>query len=805
MSKLNPMSSRMFRQALSFHRKGRAPEAEHLCLLVIGAEPNHFEARHLLALLRLQQEKYSEAFDLLAPLSRAQPHKPKVWSNLGLVLQKLKRYEEALDAFERVLAVKSNDAVTLHNKGTVLDQLGRCEEAITNFDLALMKRPAHAETHYCRGNAAKNLGRHQDAIASYSRALRLKPSHVEALHSRAYMLAQLGHYEQAIADYDRLLTIGGSAQAELHFNRALALQLSVRHEEALAGYDKAISARPNYAEAFYNRASMLAELNRHEEALESYDRALALRPDYIRALINRGNTLQRLRRHTEAVAGYDAALAINPDNAEALYNSGNALFESQCHAEALASYDRALQLAPDHPHALTGLANCALAICDWRRTTELATQLENRILTNQGVINPFTFLGYCDNPEMQYQCAKAFIQSRVPQPKSLLWSGEVWKHDRIRIAYLSSDFREHATAFLAIELFEHHDRTRFEVLGISYGHDDKSEMRARLVAAFDRFHDVASKSDSDVAQLLRDLQVDIAIDLKGITYSSRPSILAHRPAPIQVNYLGYPGTTGAEFIDYIIADQFVLPFAQQQYYTEKIVHLPNCYQVNSQRQMTVSTLTRAEAGLPETGFVFCCFNNNYKIMPQVFDIWIRLLAALDGSVLWLLRDNKGAEANLRNEAQSRGIDPNRLVFADRVNLDEHLARHRLADLFLDTLPINAHTTASDALWAGLPVLTCLGRVFAGRVAASLVNAAGLPELITNSLEDYEKLAMRVAREPRLLARFKERLAQSMQTNPLFESRQYCRQIEAAYTMMFDLWQHGDSPQALTVRSAFPIS
>jgi predicted O-linked N-acetylglucosamine transferase (SPINDLY family) len=315
-----------------------------------------------------------------------------------------------------------------------------------------------------------------------------------------------------------------------------------------------------------------------------------------------------------------------------------------------------------------------------------------------------------------------------------LWSGTIYQHEKVRIAYLSADFRRHPVASLIAELIERHDRTRFEVLGVSFGADDKSDMRARLVKSFDQFHDVRLQADGEVAKLLSELQVDIAVDLMGHTQDARPDVLAYRPAPIQINYLGYPGTMGAPFIDYGIADQLVLPFDQQGFYTEQIVQLPECYQVNdSQRRIADRTPTRREAGLPEEGFVFCCFNNNYKITVPVSDVWMRLVQAVNGSVLWLLMDNAGAQGNLRKEAAARGIDPARLVFAGRLPPEDHLARHRLADLFLDTLPYNAHTTASDALWAGLPLVSCRGETFAGRVSASLLDAIGLPELVTGSL------------------------------------------------------------------------
>jgi protein O-GlcNAc transferase len=797
-----PLSqSQAFGQALALHQQGQFAEAEHLCLLVLRAAPDHFDARHVLALLRFRAGRYAEALEMIRAVVKAQPHSADAWSNLGLILRGLHRREEALNSFGKALVINPDHAVTLYNRGVILNELDRREEAIASYDRALTIKPDLAEALYHRGNALRDLARLEEAIASYDKALTLNPYYIETHNSRGNVLLALRRPEEAIASFERALTIRPD-HAEALFNRGNALHELKRLEEAVVSYDKALAVRQDYAEALYNRGNTLFELERHEEALASYDKALPTRPDHIPTLNNRGNALQKIGRHEEALASYDQALAIKQDDANALYNRGNALLELERHREALASYGKAARIEPDHPYALGALANCALAMCDWTLAAELRDRLEAHIIAGKSIINPFTVLGYFDSPALQLQCAKTFIRSKIPQLPPPFWTGQVWRHDKIRIAYLSADFRQHATAFLTVDLFGLHDRSRFEVLGISYGRDDKSETRTRLVEAFDQFHDVASKTDRAVARLLHDLEVDIVIDLKGITYGARPAILAYRGAPIQVNYLGYPGTMGTNFVDYIVADRIVLPFDQQSHFPERIVHLPDCYQVNSKRKMAVATPTRRDAGLPENGFVFCCFNNNYKITAPMFDVWIRLLAAVDGSVLWLLRDNASAEANLREEARLRGVDPSRLVFAARVTVEEHLARHRLADLFLDTLPFNAHTTASDALWTGLPVLTSSGCAFAGRVAASLLGAVGLPELVTLSLNDYEALGLRLASEPSLLTGFRHTLRQEGSAHALFDTRRFCRHLEAAFMTMWELWQCGESPRSFAVwRSA----
>jgi predicted O-linked N-acetylglucosamine transferase (SPINDLY family) len=392
------------------------------------------------------------------------------------------------------------------------------------------------------------------------------------------------------------------------------------------------------------------------------------------------------------------------------------------------------------------------------------------------------------------------VREETPTSAESIWRGERYAHDRIRVAYVSADFRDHAVAHLLTGLFEHHDRVRFETIAIALGPDDRSEMRVRLQDAFERFVDVRGKTDLDVARLMRELEVDIAIDLTGHTSNARPALLSHRPAPIQVNYLGYSGTMGADHIDYIIGDRFIIPEHQQPQFSERVVYLPDTYfAYDSKQRISHNAPTRAEQGLPETGFVFCAFNGTFKLTPHVFDVWMRLLHAVEGSVLWLSQANIAAVRNLRRESETCGIDAARLIFAPRLErMEDHLARHRLGDLFLDTLPYNAHTTASDALWAGLPVLTCRGDTFAGRVAASLLNAVGLPELVTDNLADYEALALRLARDPILLGQIKAKLARNRDTYPLFDTARFARHIEAAYTTMWEIWQRGEPPNTFSV-------
>lgn len=527
---------------------------------------------------------------------------------------------------------------------------------------------------------------------------------------------------------------------------------------------EALKLDPNSPELWSNRGTAQVAAKRQEAALASFTRALELAPDFLGAVANRAHVLFELQRYAEAIPDYERFLARDPGHA---YSAGNLIF-------------------------------CRLQCCDWTSFEQDRKTIVARLRAGQRVVPPVLSAALLESPADQLIAAQILARDKFPA-SSPLWRGEPYRHERIRVAYLSADFHAHATAVLMAGVFEHHDRAKFETFAISFGRDDGSPLRDRLKQGIERFIDVRGQSDADIARLMRGLEIDIAVDLKGYTSEARPAVFAFRPAPVQVNYLGFPGTMGAPFMDYLLADPIVVPEAHKPFYSEQIVWLHDTYQANDRtREISDAPIDRAIAGLPPSGFVFCCFNNSYKIQPRVFDVWMRLLQAVEGSVLWLLADNSTATSNLKREASARGIDPERLVFAPRCPLPEHLARHRLADLFLDTLPYNAHTTASDALWMGLPVVTCKGTTFAGRVAASVLYAAGLPELATESLQDYEALAQRLAHEPTALARLKSRLADERATMKLFDAARFTRHLEAAYATMQERQLRGLKPEGFTV-------
>jgi protein O-GlcNAc transferase len=737
----------------------------------------------------------------LASLDRAvsiRPDYANAWRNRGDALRALGRAAEALASYDRTLALAPGSAETYNCRGLALLDLRRSETALASFEEAIRIAPTYAEAFHNRAFAFKDLARYEEALASLDWAVAIKPDYAEAFNNRAFALRAVGRDEEALASLGAAIAIKPD-YAEALSNRGHALRELARPQEALASCDRALAIRPDYAAAWNNRANALLDLQRPEEALASYEKALASKPDYAEAMNNRSVALHRLGRLEEALRGAEQALAANPGYAEGLNNRGFILRELGRSEEALASYERAIELKPDFEFLLGELIRTQMEICDWRDLDGRLAALVEKIGRGEAASSPHPVLGVVNSPALHRDVARIWVRAKHPRNARVPDMPKYPRGDKIRIGYFSADFHDHATAHLTAELFEAHDRSRFEVVAFSYGPDAKDEMRQRLRAAFDRFIDVRGLADVEVAKLARGLAIDIAVDLKGFTRDARTGVFADRAAPIQVNYLGYPGTMSADYIDYIIADRTLIPAGREDQYSENIAFLPNSYQVNdTRRRVADRTPSRGEVGLPEHGFVFCCFNGNYKITPGVFDAWMRILAAAPGSVLWLLEDNAAAAKNLRNEARRRGVEADRLVFAPRVPLPEHLARLRLADLFLDTLPCNAHTTASDALWVGAPVLTCLGDTFAGRVAASLLNAIGLPELVAPTLDAYEALANELAANAAKLASIKRKLADNRLTTPLFDTQLFARHIEAAYAAMYERYQSDLAPGPIDV-------
>lgn len=640
-------------------------------------------------------------------------------------------------------------------------------------------------------------GRMVEAEALYRDILAVDSTHPGALYLLGGIAYQKGDNAEAY-ELIRLVLDDEPNDPDAQHLFALILQRRGDLPRALEAVAKALAQNPDYAHAWLTQGNLLRAAQRPGEALASYDRFIVLHGGTPEAYCGRGLIAIALGRPQQALADFEAAIALDDFHVDAHLYRGNTLIDLRRFGDAARAFDRVLALNPAQPFVPGKKLHCELQICDWRNYAEAAARIRASVREGRLADVPFSFLMVSPDPAEQLQCAQQYVRNQYPVAPPL-WQGERYSHDRIRLAYLSADFHNHATAFLMAELFETHDRAQFECSALSFGPASNDAMRGRLERAFDRFVDLRDASDVDIARWLREHEIDIAIDLKGLTGGSRAGIFAHRGAPLQVGYIGYPGSIGAPWLDYIVADAVVAPPGSDVFYSERIVRLPDSYQVNdSRREIAAYTPTRAEAGLPPTGFVFCCFNDNYKIAPDVFAIWMRLLQRVPGSVLWLFEGNAEAVANLRRSAGEHGVDAARLVFAPRRELPEHLARHRLADLFLDTLPVNAHTTASDALWAGLPIVACPGPAFVGRVSASLLQAVGLPELVAADLAEYEALALRLATTPALLADIRARLAGQRTSSPLFDTQRFRRHLERAYRTMHERHMQGLAPEGFSV-------
>lgn len=787
----------MFSRAALLHQQGNLKEAAPLYARILSADPLHFDAHHMLGVLHAQQGRFVEAAKAIAQALKMRPRNERALSNYGNILKVLGHFDEALLSYDAALSLNGSASVTWYNRGLVLADMRRFEEAATSYDTALSFTPNYVEALQSRAAALCELRRFSEALSSASAAIRIRPDFPDAFHIQGIALWRLKRLNEALDSYNLALAIAPHSPGILN-NRGMTLCDMERHDAALDSYNAAIVLQPDYIEAMNNRGIALASMRRYPEALESFDAALAIRVDYVDALSSKGAVLTAMERHDEALTCYAAVLKVRPANSNALYNSAVTLSHLGRFDEALTRFESVLSSAPAHPHARSGIAAAAQNLCDWDRTEALASEMAADIANGTSVISPFTLLGYGADPSLQLRCAQAYLRDNGAECHSVMLPTIAHQREKLRIAYVSSDFCDHPVAHQLVELLERHDRSAFTVHGVCLGVDDGSPIRARLINAFDRFHDVGRMSDRDVVARMHQLEIDIAIDLNGHTQNARPGIFARRAAPVQVNYLGYPATTGSGCMDYIIADRIAVPFEAQHAYSEAIVHLPDSFFVSDARRSVSAPPARRAAGLPESGFIFCNFNQNWKITAAMFDVWMRLLRDVPDSVLWL-KDCAGmVRSHLRNQAQARGIDPDRLVFAGRADIDQHLARLQLADLFLDTLPYNAHATASDALWAGVPVVTCTGQAFAGRVASSLLSAIGMPELVTQTLADYEGLALRLARDPANLRSLRQKLAHNRLSAPLFDTDATRRSLEAAYQRMWKIARCGEPPASFGV-------
>lgn len=718
------------------------------------------------------------------------------WMQQGLALHQAGRLAEAEPLYLKSLAANKDFYPALHLMGLIRLQQQRTAEALAYIERALSFQPNAPETLANYGIALESVGRYAEALAALDRVVKLSSNDSHAWSNRGALLSKLQRNEAALADFNRAVAIDPH-HADAWMNRGLTLMTMRRPEEALESYDRVLQLWPDHTEARNSRGLALQALGRAGDALAEFDRVVQQRPDHVRAWINRATVLGTMGAIDQELQSYDRALAIQPDMPEALIGRASCLrtYKSDL-AGAIADQQRAVAIRPDYPYARGDLLHMRMQAADWRDLERERAALDQGVRSGERVVQPYVYQALSSAPADLLASARIYAQDNFPplhpQYRRAHSAG------KIRLGYLCGEFRAQATMHLAAGLFEHHDRTRFEVTGFDNSLEDGSPMRRRVVAAFDRFVPIQTLSDLDAAQLIARQEIDILVNLNGYFGTPRMGVFAHRPAPIQVNYLGFPGSLGADYMDYILADTEVIPAGEEQFYSERVARLPGSYQVNDGMRPRPTPTTRAEHGLQDTDFVFCHFNYSYKITPEMFKLWLRLLKNTPSSVLWLLESNTLFVANLRNQAAQAGVDPARLVFAPPMEIAAHLSRLALGDLFLDSLPYNAHTTASDALWAGLPLITCRGTAFAGRVAASLLRAAGLPELITNTLEDYESLALKLAKDRTLLQSYRDRLTRDPTRLPLFDTVRTTRYIEAAYEEMLERCRKGEMPASFDV-------
>lgn len=813
-----------FRDAFQLHQAGRLSEAEAAYRAILSATPEDVETILHLGLLIAQKGQLDEGARLLAEAVRRNPASPMAQFHLASVRAAIGRYEEALAGFSAAQALKPDLADAPFAKGNVLFGLGRLAEAAEAYQVALGIAPERIEILLNLGTALQEMHRLDEALSVCERALTLASNHPGALNNRGNTLRLLRRVEEALTDFDRAIAAAPN-YALAHFNRATALKdlrrledalvacdtaitLAAQHapahhlrgtillslhrfDDALTSFETALGLQPNMIEAWYGRISALIELTRWEDALVACDSAIAREPNSVIAHNNRGVALLKLRRYDEAWKAFEQAIALEPQSAKGYFNRAGWYLQKDMPDKAFEDTQRAFEIEPDFVNAQVFRFCLAANLCNWQDRTKDIEAIKGFLRAGE-VIDPFPLLYAADDPVLHLAAAGKV----AGRSKQALTRTALMPRKRLRVAYLSADFREHPVSHQAAELFEAHDRSRVETFGISLWPQPDGPLSERMRKAFVHFVDAYDRSDYQIARRLAELQIDIAVELGGYSDKARPRVLAYRPAPVTVTYLGYPGTLGADYIDYLIADACTIPEGEDRFYAEKIVRLQECFMpYDSKNAATGSRPSRREEGLPENGFVFSNFNKTDKITPEIFDVWMRILNGVPGSVLWLSVPNATARGNLCAEARARHVEPDRLIFAERrAGRSEHLARLALADLFVDTLPYNAHATTSDFLAAGVPVLTCTGKTFASRVAASLLSAVGLPDLIVGNLVEYEKAAVQLAGDPQRLAALRSRIRRRTSA----DTQSLARHLEDAYFTMWDRRVRGLKPESFTI-------
>jgi predicted O-linked N-acetylglucosamine transferase (SPINDLY family) len=776
---------------------GRLDEAFESFEKALTIKPDYVEAHYSLGIVLFDLGQLDDAVKSYKKTIEINPGFAQAHNSLGNAFTEQGQLDDAIQSYQKALKLNPNYSEAHNNLGNSLTEQGQFNDAIVSYQKALEINPNYPALHNNLGNAFKELGQLEDALKSYSKGLTYNPNYIDLLNNLGVVLNDLGQLDEAVKSYERAIDIKPD-YAEAYNNLGVTYNKLGQLEKAVQVYEKALKIDPDYADTHNNLGVVLKKLGQLDEAIDSYQKAIAINPDDADTYNNLGIVFDEQERLDDAIQSYRKAVSIQSDLAEAYNNLGHTLCKLHRYQEAIDLYEKVFDIKPNLDYILGNILNTKMNSCNWDDLEELLTDAKQRIVNNEKIIEPFNLMGLVDDPALQIKAQKLRMTGDHPKSNILPTIGRYPKHPKIRIGYFSADFREHPVGYLTAELYELHDRNYFEVHAFSFGSDTKDALNLRIKAGVDQFHNVQSMSHKEIALLARSLEIDIAVDLTGLTAESRTDVFAMSAAPIQLSYIGYLGTMGADYYDYLIADPVMIPKENQKYYVEKIVYLPS-FQVNDSKDLPPEiTLTRKDVGLPEEGFVFCCFNNTYKFTPTIFDSWARILSAVDNSVLIVFANNELSKTNLTKELIQRGVKAERLIFGDSVKRPEYLARYRTADLFLDTHPYNAGTTASDALKMGLPLLTMIGKSFNSREAASILTSINLPELITNTPEEYEALAIELASNPDKLKAIKDKLTSNLSTAPLYDTKLFTKNIESAYTEMYERHHKGLEPDHIYV-------
>lgn len=675
-----------------------------------------------------------------------------------------KDFENAKIVLKRLIEINSSNAQIHNNYALALFNLSEFEKALECLNKAIKIDQNYAEAYYNRGNVFLKLQNRELALKSFDRAIELSPDYKMALNNKGNLLKDIG-----------------------------------KLDEALLSYQRAIKIKPINPEEINNCGNIYFEMERYSEALNYFSTAIKINPNLYQAHYNLGKVLNKIGNKNKAIESYKNSIQLNDKFVNSFFNLGNLYLEQKNYSEAINCFEKVLDIKPNQDFLLGNIFYAKASLCDWSSFETFKEELENKIRDSQKVCLPFYSLALTNSPELQKIASKTYFESKfegIKREKSLNFK---YDNKKIKVAYYSADFHSHATMYLIANLFEQHNKDKFEIVGFSYGRSPKDEMNSRAKNAFDHFFDVSEKTDKEIANFSRDLKIDIAVDLKGYTRDNRFGIFVEGCSPIQVSYLGYPGTLGSNCIDYIIADKTIIPKDFQKFYSEKVIYMPDTYQVNDPTiKIDYQKIKKADYGLPDNKFIFCSFNQNYKITPSVYNIWIKILKETKNSIIWILSENKKSRENLLEKLNLSQIDRDRLIFAEKLPHKDHLCRLKLADLFLDSFPCNAHTTASDALRSGVPVLTYKGKTFASRVAASLNYSFGLNALVAKDQKEYLDLAVEIGNNRAKLLHFKKLIKTNFDKSPLFDIKSFTKNLEKAYIKIYQNYKAGFQPENLFI-------